>query len=369
MDRAKHSKIAFCAVLLATALSGCALNNAIPTSGPSAQALQKDNDARFDVVTLDAASMAQLRAEATNVGMEVLPPASPFLDRITAGDTVEVLIMEAQPATLYGMVGDTASAAQGRGGINLPAQVVAGDGTITVPFAGRVAAAGASAQVLEDRIRKQLAGKANQPQILVRATSNVAQEVSVVGEVRASRRVPLSAKGERLLDVLAAAGGATVPLDKATVQITRGGVVATAPLDRIVTEPRQNVQLTADDVVAVYFQRKSFVALGAVNKAGEVPFEATGLSLAQAMGRAGGLVDSRSDASGIFVARQHDGKPVVYRLDLSNPASIFAMREFQMQDRDIVYVANSSGAELQKFLNLLGSAVYPFDVARNFGAF
>lgn len=357
-------------MLFATALlSGCAVNGLTPGSGPSSRSFSSADATAFNVVDLSVATVAKLKAEMGNAGLETLPLAVPFRDRMTPGDTVEVLIWEAQPATLYGMVGDVASAGQARGGMTVPAQVVSGNGTITVPFAGRIAVAGASARMVEDRILKQLAGKANQPQVIVRTTSNVAQEVSVVGEVRASRRVPLSPMGERVLDALAAAGGATVPLEKATVQITRGSVTATATLDRVVAEPTQNVRVSPEDVIAVYFQRKSFVALGAVSKVGDMPFEATGLNLAQAIGRVGGLVDTRSDASGVFVARKHNGKPVVYRLDLADPGSIFLMRDFQVQDQDIIYVANASAAELQKFLNLLGSAVYPLDVVRNLRAF
>lgn len=350
-------------LVTAAILTGC---TTMPVSGPSSQSFAGQNAPSFEVVTLDSNTIAGLRAEAAQRGLETLPPPAPLLDRIALGETVEVAIWEAQPATLYGALGDTAASSQGRG-LTLPPQLVAADGTINVPFAGRIAAAGKSPPMIEEEICRQLAGKANQPQVMVRSTSNVAQEVSVVGEVRASRRVPLSAKGERLLDALAAAGGVTVPLDKATIQVTRGASTATAALDRVVTEPAQNVRMSADDVVAVYFQRKSFVALGAVSKVGEVPFEATGLSLAQAIGRAGGLADNRSDATGVFIARKHDGKPVVYRLNLADAASIFVMRDFQVQDEDIIYVANAPAVELQKFLNLLGSAVYPLDAVRNFG--
>ena len=33
-----------------------------------------------------------------------------------------------------------------------------------------------------------------------------------------------------------------------------------------------------------------------------------------------------------------------------------------MRNKDVLYVANAPAAELQKFLNLVGSVVYPFDV-------
>lgn len=76
------------------------------------------------------------------------------------------------------------------------------------------------------------------------------------------------------------------------------------PLDLVVRDPKQNVILGPSDVVTIYHQPKSFVALGAVAKSGDVPFEATGLDLAQAIACAGWTLDHRADASGVFVARQ-----------------------------------------------------------------
>ena len=62
-----------------------------------------------------------------------------------------------------------------------------------------------------------------------------------------------------------------------------------------------------------------------------------------------------------------DGRvPVVYRVDLKNPSTYFVAQSFPMRNRDVVYVANASSAELQKFLNVLVSLVYPFDVIVRF---
>jgi polysaccharide export outer membrane protein len=105
-------------------------------------------------------------------------------------------------------------------------------------------------------------------------------------------------------------------------------------------------------------------------------FEAQGITLAQALGRAGGLQDQRADARGVFIFRFEDpawvpgskpnapknaqGKvPVVYRVDLKDPASFFAAQDFPMRHKDVVYVANSPAAELQKFLNIVGSVAGP----------
>jgi polysaccharide export outer membrane protein len=254
-------------------------------------------------------------------------------------------------------------------------------GYVMVPFAGRIKAAGRSAQALEQDIALKLKGKANQPEVLVRVLRNASSNVTVVGEVATSIRMPLTARGERLLDALAAAGGVKQSISKTTVQITRGEQFVTLPLDTVIRDPRQNVALLPGDVVTAVFQSLSFTALGATGKNEEINFESKGISLAQALARAGGLIDSRSDAKGVFIFRLEDGKalnwprqpvtttpegqvPVVYRFDLQDPRSFFVMQSFPISDRDVLYVSNAPAAELQKFLNLAFSVIYPIATTR-----
>jgi polysaccharide biosynthesis/export protein len=116
--------------------------------------------------------------------------------------------------------------------------------------------------------------------------------------------------------------------------------------------------------------------LGATGKNEEVNFEAQGISLAQALARAGGLQDARADAQGVFIFRFEsadaldtagkapvttpEGKiPVIYRVDLKNPATFFVAQSFPIENRDVLYVSNAPAAELQKFLNIVVSVIYP----------
>ncbi|XOT95783.1 polysaccharide biosynthesis/export family protein, partial [Alcaligenes pakistanensis] len=88
-----------------------------------------------------------------------------------------------------------------------PQQMVTPDGMISMPFAGRIAVKGRNTQQIEESIAKRLQGKANNPQVLVRVIQNNTSNVTVVGEVNQSTLMPLTPKGERLLDALAAGGG------------------------------------------------------------------------------------------------------------------------------------------------------------------
>jgi len=256
-----------------------------------------------------------------------------------------------------------------------PEQMVSFEGAINIPFAGMVPAAGKSPQQIEAEVARRLQGKANQPQVLVRVTRNATSNVTVVGEVSQSVRMPLTAKGERLLDAVAAAGGVRQPVGKMTVQVTRGDVVQAMALDTVIQDPKQNIVLQPGDVVTALFQPLSFTALGATGKNEEVFFEAQGITLAQALARSGGLQDSRADARGVFIFRYEeplvlgvagenlpltqDGKvPVIYRVDLKDPRSFFVAQGFPIRNKDVMYVSNAPAAELQKFMNILTSVVF-----------
>jgi len=364
---------------LALAIAGC---SSMPSSGPSASSIQgadgRSGPSPIQVVEIDDQVARQVKARrrhetfAETLGQA---PAAPL--KIGRGDAVQIDVWEAPPATLFGV-----AAADPRAGTatarptTLTEQVVDQDGAIRVPFVGRIVAAGKLAGEVEDEIERGLKGKANQAQVLVRILRNVSANVTVVGEVTNSVRMPLTSGGERVLDALAAAGGVRQPVNKMTLQVTRGTTFQSLPLDVVIRDPRQNVPLQPGDVVTAMFQPLSFTVLGATGKNDEINFETQGISLAQALARAGGLADARSDQRGVFIFRFEPADtlawpnqpvatttaglvPVVYRLDLNQPRSLFAMQDFAVQDKDVLYVSNAPAAELQKFLNMVFSVVYP----------
>lgn len=325
----------------------------------------------------DAVARRLSAAKKGSVFSEVLQPEAIQNSTVGPGDFLAVSVWESPPAVLFGVgtAADlTGSAATARA-TSFPEQMVAVDGTINIPFAGAIPVTGRSLQRIEGDIARRLTGKANKPQVMVTVARNVTANVTIVGEVVQSVRMPLTAKGERLLDALAAAGGVRQPLGKITIQLSRGQQVVAMALEMIIQDARQNVMLQPGDVVAALYQPLSFTALGATGKNDEHYFEAQGITLAQALGRINGLDDARSDARGIFIFRFEDpavvdagGKPlpmtpeglvpVVYRMDLKDPRSFLIAQSFPMRNKDVVYVANAPSAELQKFLTILTSSVY-----------
>ncbi len=356
----------------------------IPRSGPAtgdlvqAQAVE-GGERRIEVIDLSPAIVHQLRAaRSTKTFSEGLGAALRCDGTLGVGDTVAVSIWEAPPATLFGggdVEASSVSAASRM--VTLPDQVIDAAGDIGVPFAGRIRAAGLTLVRLESVIVKRLNGKANQPQVMVRLIRNATADVTVVGDVSNSTRLPLTPKCERLLDALAATGGVRQAVDKTTLQVTRGENVYSMPLDSVIRDPKQNVPLRAGDVVTALYQPSSFMAFGATGKNEEIGFEGKGISLAQALARAGGLLDNRADANGVFVFRLEDRSvvaeqgtagmqaasvervPTVYRLDLREPSGMFLAQQFEMRDKDALYVSNAPIADIQKLANLFYTIVSP----------
>ena len=361
-------------------ISGCASFGA---SGPSGKAVRNAAamDGRIKLVELTEPVARRVMAGQQRASLAEALGDAPLRGTVVGpGDILDVAIWEAPPAALFGTSVIDTRLSSGLPAVaksaDIPQQMVDGEGRITVPFIGSISVTGRTPRDVAREIAARLSGKANDPQVIVRIAENQAAQVTVVGDVVNSCYVSLTTKGERLLDALASAGGVRQPVDKMTIQITRGGKVATQPLSAVIRDPLQNIRLGANDVVTALYQPYSFQALGAFGINAEVNFEATGLTLAQALGRIGGLQDNRADIKGVFIFRLEDpavldpelaasapttpdGKiPVIYRVDMANPATFFVAQGFPIQNRDVLYVSNAPLVDIQKFVNVVSSMAF-----------
>jgi polysaccharide biosynthesis/export protein len=370
-------------------LAGCAT---LPDSGPSAadvvsQSVEPDQSPRYLVLDISAHVIEALRRRYyESLYAEFGDHRISSESAIGVGDGVTVTIWEAGPGGLFSGGGTQAttvvnSVSTGANSATIPEQFVGRDGGITVPYAGRVHVAGKTIRDAQTLIQEALQGKAIQPQVLVNVTHPVSSSVEVNGEVVAGMQVPLSVKGYRVLDVLALAGGVKSPVNEDFVELSRGSRTARIPLITIINNPRENIYLHPSDNVTLVHDPQTFIAYGALGTNAEIPFSADGISLAQALSKAGGLQDVRSDARGVFVFRYEPeavarlldpgsplvrpGRltPVVYRLRLDDPKSLFLEQTFRMANRDVIYVSNAPSIELQKVFNTVSGVFAPVSAA------
>ena len=365
----------------ALSLDACSI---LPGSGPSREDISKsgtatpeDADKAFAFIEVDDLSLAVLAKRAAP-GLrgyfgDYRPPAT---QPIGVGDALQITIWEAASGGLFSApVADRLS--PGPRSATIPDQVVGRDGSVTVPYAGRIEVAGRTQQQVEAVIIERLKGKAIEPQVLVNVSRNVSNTVTVAGEVANGARVPLTLRGDRIMDVIASAGGYRSPVHETFVSLTRGRRTARAPIQALLDNPGENVYVRPGDILTVERALRTFTVAGATGANAVVPFDARGITLEEAIGKSGGLQDMRADPEGVFVlrfepmqiAREYPSVsptllskgpvPVAYHFNLRDPKAMFQARRFAMHDKDILYVSNSPVTEAGKVFELLGMVTQP----------
>ncbi len=300
----------------------------------------------------------------------------PKVQRVDIGDTVQINIWETGSGGLFTTPAMDRLGAGSRAS-SLPEQMVARDGTVNVPYAGRIRVAGKTPVEIERQVVMRLAGKTADPQAMVTLTRNLSHTATVTGDVTNGARVPLSPKGDRVLDVIASAGGIRSPVHEAFITVSRDGTSLSVPLQAILSNTRENIYIRPGDVVTVYRAPQSFTAFGATGRNAVIGFDAGGITLEEAIGKAGGLLDDRADPKGVFVLRYEPVSlvskyprvpqrllsgsvvPVAYRLDMRDPTSLFRARRFSMRDKDILYVSSAPITEVEKAFRVVQTLTAP----------
>jgi polysaccharide biosynthesis/export protein len=370
---------AVCAIgLLAGLTAAC---SSLPTAGPTLrdvkQQVTENNTARFDLIDITDNVVTALRAQPKeSFKARFKKFGKPPQPKIGIGDAVVVSIWEAAGGGLFG-ASPTDHVSSGSRSVTIPEQIVTQDGAISVPFGGRIQVAGRLPLEVQRTIEQRLSEKAIEPQAIVTVTKSIANSATVTGEVVAGARLPLTVRGDRLLDLIAGAGGARAPVYETFVRLSREGITATIPMEALVSDPSENIYVQPGDVLTLVRIPQSFTVFGATGANSQIPFTAERMTLVEALAKAGGLQDQRADPAGVFLFRfepprvinalgrpqlgtgPEGATPVVYRLDLRDAKSYFLAQRFPVEDKDIVYVANADLNEIQKFFTLLNTLTGP----------
>lgn len=293
--------------------------------------------------------------------------------RIGVGDQVEITVFESTDGGLFIPAGGGGSTGNF---VRFPAQEVDASGVVSVPFAGSIEAVGLSVPQLEDTIEERLSARAIEPQVIVTVNRGSASEVTVLGDVGAPQKLPVSQAGDRILDVLARAGGVKTPPYETFIAVTRNGRKAEIYFNELVNNANENIYLAPGDVVFVSSEKRYFTAFGSTGLSSEFDFGAESITLDRAVGKAGGLLDGRADprqvflyriesrdtlrSQGVDLSRFPSGQkaiPTIYRVNFADPAGFFFAQEFPMRSGDVIYISNADSVEFNKVLAVLQSTL------------
>jgi polysaccharide export outer membrane protein len=389
------------ALLLGLSLADCSM---LPAAAPTTVELKNslnDSEVEYNLVNVDERVAGILHEyRGPTFGARYKNNHYRPDNALRPGDIIGITIFEIGSA---GSAPGSTTSVQQAGSFSgpttvIPPQIIEKDGTIMLPFVGRIKAAGRNPGQLGQQIQKLLEGKAVEPQVIVTLNTSVANVATVGGDVGSPRPVPLSLRGERLLDVIATAGGTKHEAYDEYVSVVRKGHVETVLLQTIVTNSAENIVVQPNDQVYLTYYPRTFAVLGAAAKVSQYTFDTAKVTLAEAVARAGGPVDTTGDPAGIylfryepaFIAEKVLGKevavsalaeakpgeaqlvsktpnfvPILYRVDFRAAAGYFLSQDIEMRDKDVVLLTNAEGTQLQKLLTAVrGFTGIAYDLAR-----
>lgn len=360
-------------LIAAVALSSTACS-LMPTNGPAPASIKSS----------EAGSEASLPYSLVKVTPQVIQTLAEFAPRLVdsntkafrqapneirfgIGDVVSVTIFEAAAGGLF--IPIEAGVRPGNY-VTIPNQNVDNNGLISVPYAGTIRAKGRTPAEVQQSIVDALKNRAIEPQAVVTLVDQRTSLISVLGEVNTPNRFPANAAGEHILDAITRAGGPKGQGFDTWVMLERAGKRTTIPFGQLVYEPTNNIFVHPDDTIYVYREPQTFVAFGASGAQGQFNFDAWRISLAEAVGKAGGLNDSSADPASVFLYRGESREvaerlgvdtsrfpgpviPIVYNVNFRDPSGYFMATKLQVRNKDVVYISNAHAVEAAKILNYI----------------
>ncbi len=391
LQEASRAWVLLTAWVAILALSGC---GSLPSSGPSTSSIIEEGD---PVNGKGEYMMVPVTQNIVNVLKKSGPgnqPAGPGSDQFRIRKDREVPRSTGSTATQKLVPGDVVvvtifTMGGGLFGKNTDAEMTGGNvtsfrptvidnsGQITIPHVGRIQAEGRTLHEVEQAITEPLRGKVVEPWVVVSLAERKGSDLlTVTGDVNAPQRVQVPFAGLRLLDAITQAGGSTAKDYETMVLVTRGNETRAAILEDVLTDPSKNIQLEAGDTIILKGRKWNYITFGAASQQQVNYFEEREITIAQALAQAGGLRDLQANPEAVFVYRfepenlakklgqvqgtkTDEGVPVIYQLNLREPKGYFLASQFEIQDRDILFVGNAGSVGVVKFLEIINTLTAP----------
>ena len=311
------------------------------------------------------------------------------------GDIVTVTVFDVGSQSLLGSAqggNDLAAANSPLAGHTtvIPSQVVELDGAIKIPYAGSIRIAGLTPTQASREIEDALRGQAHAPQAVVSVVASPLDSVVVGGDVARPGVIPLTVRAERILDVLAAAGGPKYEPYDSDLQLVRRGLAVKIGLQDVVDNVADNIAVAPGDSLFVSRDPRTFSVLGAAMKVSQYDFGMERVTLAEAVARAGGPNDALANVQNLYLLRYEpkalmdrlvagsaqppsansaiEFEPVAYHLDLRHGGGYFLAQTTQLRDKDVIVITNADADHLQKTIALVrGLTGIYYDIKRTTG--
>lgn len=346
-----------CVLLL---LSACAASPGMYMGKPEdvQQALQDQNAPPGALTTITPELIASQQAPVNHAVRQdvraLFAHGNPYA--IGAGDILNIVVWNHPELALAPAGSAVATTAPGAPDVGNGYNVSA-DGRIQFPFLGAVKVSGMTEYQVQSLLRRRLAPYIADPQITVRIQSYRSGRIYIDGEVRNPGLLTINDIPMTLPEAISRAGGFTADADRSTIILSRDGRQTNISLPRLTqsgTNPSQ-ILLRNGDMLRVISQEENKVfLLGDVYAPRAQSLHDGHLSLAEALGQAGGLNPDTSNPHQIYVIRRgENGFAEIYHLDAGEPTALVLAAGFELKGQDIVFVDPAPIVRWNRVINMI----------------
>ena len=297
----------------------------------TAKLVKMERDARERRVSEDISALMQ--------------PAQPY--RIEAGDVLQIVVWDHPELSASMLPAVPVAAGAGAGIAGSPLQPSSGfevdqDGMLEFPYAGKLKVAGMSTGEVHALLTQRLSRYLKQPKLTLRVLNYRSKRVYVDGEVKAPGVQPINDIAMTLTEAINRAGGLNPSADQSRIMVSREGKTYQVNLPQLVQRGvnPSSVVLAHGDVVRIPSREESKIFIsGEVTAPRALAMRNGRLTLNEALGEAGGINPVTGDARQVYVVRRTQDESVVYQLDANAPGALAMAEGFELNPKDVVYVA------------------------------
>jgi polysaccharide export outer membrane protein len=298
----------------------------------------------------------------SNQALDKLLVSNPPPYAIGSGDVLSIVVWD-HPELAGGMAAsptsDPASTAMNANtGANAgaPGFVVDHQGNIQFPLAGLLNVEGLTEEQARTLLTGKLAKYLANPNVTLRVQAYRSKRVYLDGEVKSPGLQAINDIPMTLVEALNRAGGLLPTADQSRILLERGQQRYRINLRDLVQKNINPglVMLSPGDVVRVPSRDESKVFVsGEVITPKSLTMHDGRLTLNEALGESGGISPLSGDARQVYVVRKTPERTRVFQLDARVAGSLAMAEAFELQPKDIVYVAATPLANWNRNLSLL----------------
>lgn len=237
------------------------------------------------------------------------------------------------------------------------------DGTIFYPNAGVIDVKGKNIEEIRLILTDKLSDVLNNPQVDVSVTEFNSQRIVISGNFSNVGTIPITLNPVTLNEVIANANpygsnGTFSNGDLTSLKLSRDGVTYDIDFEYLSrTSLIQNyIYLKDKDVIFLPDNSLSQVhVLGEANSPTSITLRRKNISLSHALATSQGLNQSTSRGKEVYVFRPKDyeGKPRIFKSNISSPTGYLLASDFLLQAEDIVFIGTAGVTSWSRFVSQL----------------